>query len=98
MASGTGEWMSFKHNALAMDCPFPGDYNDDDFVDAADYVAWRKNVGEPAGTLPNDIDGGTIGPPQYDTWRAQSAKRLAQERWAEATRRQQYQVAQQPQE
>jgi hypothetical protein len=37
----------------------PGDYNDDGTVDAADYVAWRKNVGAPAGTLPNDIDGGT---------------------------------------
>jgi hypothetical protein len=48
----------------------PGDYNADDIVDAADYVVWRKNVGAPAGTLPNDIDGGTIGPAQFNTWRA----------------------------
>jgi hypothetical protein len=48
----------------------PGDYNADDIVDAADYLIWRKNVGAPAGTLPNDIDGGTIGPAQYSTWRA----------------------------
>jgi hypothetical protein len=47
-----------------------GDYNDDDKVDAADYATWRKNEGAPAGTLPNDIDGGTIGQPQYNTWRA----------------------------
>ena len=48
----------------------PGDYNNDDKVDAADYVMWRKKEGAPAGTLPNDIDGGTIGSPQYATWRA----------------------------
>lgn len=54
-----------------LDAPsvLPGDYNDDDKVDAADYVAWRKNEGAAAGALPNDIDGGTIGPPQYNTWR-----------------------------
>jgi hypothetical protein len=48
----------------------PGDYNSNGTVDAADYVAWRKNDGEPAGTLPNDIDGGPIRPVQYDTWQA----------------------------
>ena len=35
--------------------PLPGDYNNDNVVDAADYVAWRKNDG----TL--DV---------YNTWRA----------------------------
>ena len=49
---------------------YPGDYNNDGVVDAADYVVWRKNVGAPPGTLLNDIDGGPIGPPQYNTWRA----------------------------
>lgn len=48
----------------------PGDYNDDGTVDAADYVVWRYNVNAPAGTLDNDIDGGPIGPEQYNTWRA----------------------------
>ena len=47
----------------------PGDYNDDGVVDAADYVAWRNNVGAAPGTLPNDIDGGIIGDAQYATWR-----------------------------
>ena len=46
----------------------PGDYNGDGFVDAADFTVWRDNVGAPAGTLPNDIDGGVIGTWQYDTW------------------------------
>jgi hypothetical protein len=47
----------------------PGDYNDDDKVDAADYVVFRKNEGT-MNTLPNDPDGGTIGAAQYNTWRS----------------------------
>ncbi|QDT67441.1 hypothetical protein MalM25_03390 [Planctomycetes bacterium MalM25] len=46
-----------------------GDYNNDGLVDAADYTVWRDNEGAPAGTLPNDADGGVIGTAQYDTWR-----------------------------
>ena len=34
---------------------FPGDFNGNGVVDAADYVVWRKNYGTPAA---------------YDTWRA----------------------------
>jgi len=45
-----------------------GDYNDDGVVDAADYVMWRKNVGQPAGTLPNDETGLPIGGDQYNLW------------------------------
>jgi hypothetical protein len=47
----------------------PGDYNDDNAVDAADYVVWRKHEGT-MNTLPNDPHGGTIGADQYNTWRA----------------------------
>lgn len=47
-----------------------GDYNDDGVVDAADYVVWRNHLGDPAGTLENDIDGGPIGTAQYSTWKA----------------------------
>ena len=47
-----------------------GDYNGDKMVDAADYTAWRDNVGALAGTLPNDVDGVTIGQLQYATWKA----------------------------
>jgi hypothetical protein len=49
-----------------------GDYNNDGAVNAADYVLWRKLNGG-AGTLKNDGIGGTIGPAQYDEWRAQFA-------------------------
>jgi hypothetical protein len=44
-----------------------GDYNDDDTVDAADYVVWRKFVGTDF-PLDNDPDGGTIDDTQYNTW------------------------------
>jgi hypothetical protein len=39
-------------------------------VDAADYTMWRDRLGAPAGWLPNDVDGGPIGTPQYATWKA----------------------------
>lgn len=48
----------------------PGDYNNDGLVDASDYAVWRENLGAPAGSLPNDIDGGVIGSDQYDTWKS----------------------------
>jgi len=47
-----------------------GDYNENGVVDAADYVVWRDQLGSPAGTLPNDPTGVTIGTSQFDLWRA----------------------------
>ncbi len=47
-----------------------GDYNQNGIVDAADYTVWRDNLGAPAGTLVNDVDGGVIGPAQYATWQS----------------------------
>jgi hypothetical protein len=47
-----------------------GDYNQNGIVDAADYTLWRNNLGAPAGTLANDVDGGVIGPAQYATWKS----------------------------
>lgn len=46
-----------------------GDYNNNGIVDAADYVAWRNNVGT-SNILPNDPTGGAIGNTQYNTWRS----------------------------
>ncbi|TWT97675.1 Autotransporter-associated beta strand repeat protein [Botrimarina colliarenosi] len=46
-----------------------GDYNNDGIVNAADYTVWRDNEGAAAGTLPNDLTGGTIGPAQYTQWK-----------------------------
>jgi autotransporter-associated beta strand protein len=47
-----------------------GDYNNDGIVNAADYVVWQKNVGQPSQTLPNDTTGVIIGKAQYDLWRS----------------------------
>jgi hypothetical protein len=47
-----------------------GDYNSDGAVNAADYTVWRDNLGAPAGTLENDVDGGVIGMAHYETWRS----------------------------
>jgi glucose/arabinose dehydrogenase len=46
----------------------PGDYNDNNVVDAADYIRWREANGTTT-TLPNDFIGGTIGPAHYNQWR-----------------------------
>jgi hypothetical protein len=46
-----------------------GDYNHDDVVNAADYVVWRKALGQP--DPPLDADGncnGQIDPGDYDVW------------------------------
>jgi T5SS/PEP-CTERM-associated repeat protein/autotransporter-associated beta strand protein len=65
-----GAGSAFNQNQIILTAfALAGDYNNNGSVDAADYVVWRKNVGAPAGTLPNDIDGGLIGPAQYATWR-----------------------------
>jgi beta-glucanase (GH16 family) len=47
-----------------------GDYNLDGRVDAADYVVWRKSVGESGIGLPADGSGnGTIDDADYQIWR-----------------------------
>jgi hypothetical protein len=47
-----------------------GDYNDDDVVDAADYVTWRKLV-DAGGSLPNETASpGVIDDEDYYAWHA----------------------------
>ncbi len=46
----------------------PGDYNNDGIVNAADYTVYRDNVGQPDGTLINDLVGGVVGAAQYTQW------------------------------
>jgi hypothetical protein len=51
--------------------PFPGDYNDDGFVDSADYVVWRKTYGETGYFLPADgHPDSKINSLDYDVWAA----------------------------
>jgi hypothetical protein len=48
----------------------PGDYNDDDTVDAADYTTWRNLLGA-AVALPNEtVTPGMVTTEDYDEWRA----------------------------
>jgi hypothetical protein len=49
----------------------PGDYNGDDSVDAADYVVWRKTLGQnvPLGSRADGNGDGMINPADYDVWR-----------------------------
>ncbi|TWT30967.1 hypothetical protein KOR34_43400 [Posidoniimonas corsicana] len=63
---------AFPNNRAYLLIPFnglAGDYNEDGVVNAADYTTWRDALGGPAGSLPNDVDGGPIGAAQYATWR-----------------------------
>jgi T5SS/PEP-CTERM-associated repeat protein len=47
-----------------------GDYNSNGSVDAADYIVWRKTLGQSGSGLPADGDGdGMIDPGDYDVWR-----------------------------
>ena len=46
----------------------PGDYNDDDIVNAADYASWRDHLGSPT-SLPNDSTTG-VDAGDYGVWRA----------------------------
>jgi hypothetical protein len=65
---------SFSQSGPAI---LPGDYNQDGVVDTGDYVVWRDHLGDPAGSLANDVDGGVIGQAQYDTWLAKFGNRAA---------------------
>ncbi|MGI9456537.1 MAG: hypothetical protein ACR2NU_08240 [Aeoliella sp.] len=46
-----------------------GDYNNDGLVDAADYTAWRDNLGASI-TLPNDTTPGTVTIADYTIWKS----------------------------
>jgi hypothetical protein len=45
-----------------------GDYNNNGVVDMADYVVWRKRLGQNV-TIPNDMTSGNVGTGDYTVWR-----------------------------
>ena len=45
-----------------------GDYNNNGFVDAADYTVWRDNLGKSV-TLPGDTTPGTVVQADFDVWK-----------------------------
>jgi hypothetical protein len=67
---GGAQNLVFKYGALQNSTvSLTGDYNNNNIVDAADYVLWRKNNGLNV-TLPNDSTPGSVGPADYTVWRA----------------------------
>jgi hypothetical protein len=50
-----------------------GDYNDNDIVDAADFVSWRKWLNQSV-TLPNDETPGSVVQADYTVWRKNFGK------------------------
>jgi hypothetical protein len=49
----------------------PGDYDADGVVDSADYVVWRKALGQTGSNLPADGDGNhQVDDNDYEVWRA----------------------------
>jgi hypothetical protein len=54
----------------ALSVRLAGDYNEDNSVDAADYVVWRKTFGQTGAGLPADGDGsGMIDAADLDAWK-----------------------------
>jgi hypothetical protein len=70
LASGLGWELSYNANSvdLKVVAKLPGDFNDDGFVDAADYTLWRDNLGSTT-NLPNDSTPGTVTAADYDVWK-----------------------------
>jgi T5SS/PEP-CTERM-associated repeat protein len=64
--SPTSVMMEIKIIETSLD--LPGDYNNDGFVDAADYTVWRNKLGS-ATSLPNDNTPG-VGQDDYTRWKA----------------------------
>jgi hypothetical protein len=63
------DFLSYAFGVIApVAAGLPGDYNDDDKVDAADYVLWRNG-----GPLQNDATAG-VQPADYDVWKANFGK------------------------
>jgi hypothetical protein len=47
----------------------PGDYNDDDSVDAADYTVWRDTLGSTSDLRADGNRNGSVDPDDYQVWK-----------------------------
>ena len=55
-----------------------GDYNQDHSVNGADYIVWRRTLGQSGAGLPADGDwSGVVDAGDYDVWRANAGRRTA---------------------
>ena len=64
----TGQWSGLVEATFDV-MSLPGDYSGDGAVDSADFVVWRKSLGQSA-TLPNDTTPGIVTTADYEVWRA----------------------------
>jgi hypothetical protein len=57
----------------------PGDYNQDDVVDSADYVVWRKKLGQSVapGTSADGDGNGVVGQSDLAVWRVEFGETTA---------------------
>ncbi len=62
------EWAQQNLETLVGQLGVAGDYNQDGYVDAADYVIWRKTVGTDAPMADGD-GSGLVDEPDYQLWR-----------------------------
>jgi hypothetical protein len=70
LASGLeNEETGFRLVTIPTPTGVPGDYNGNNIVDAADYILYRKYLGQSV-TLPNDSTPGMVTSADYDVWRA----------------------------
>jgi hypothetical protein len=71
LTAGASVWVNNAGTSFTLVAPptgLLGDFNEDDVVDAADYVVWRKNETD-NNPLPND-DGLLTQVERFDLWRA----------------------------
>ena len=68
---------NYSFSVLSPSAGLPGDYNEDNVVDAADYTVWRDNLG--ADTIPNRAAGssGPVGTDDYAYWKAHFGESLS---------------------
>lgn len=65
----TGSYTTLANGSLQAQLPLAGDYNDDGVVDAADYVLWRKTLGQTGDGLAADGNhNGEIEIGDYGVW------------------------------
>jgi hypothetical protein len=66
------------HGTLQVGTSLIGDYNKNEFVDAADYTVWRNTIGQTGPNLPADGNGNQeIDSGDYDVWKTNFGQSLA---------------------
>ena len=68
------DMMVFLRNNFGTPVGLPGDYNNDNRVDTADYIVWRKTIGTSTNLAADGNGDGTIDTKDYEVWRAYFAK------------------------